>query len=94
MRSSTGEPLDRARVTLQRIFQPPTGAVATPSTPPPPIPPVQTLKDGKFSFKDLEPGQYRLRVQRNGYAGRNTASGLPRRQVPLSILRKLSRSRT
>jgi hypothetical protein len=27
------------------------------------------LKDGKFSFKDLEPGQYRLRVQRNGYAG-------------------------
>lgn len=69
LRSSSGEPLDRARVTLQRMIQPPTGPVATPPTPPPPIPPVMTLKDGKFSFKDLEPGQYRLRVQRNGYAG-------------------------
>jgi hypothetical protein len=68
LRSASGEPLDRARVTLQRMLPPPTGPVATPPTPPPAIPPVQTERDGKFSFKDLEAGQYRLRVQRNGYA--------------------------
>ena len=69
VRSVTGQPLDRARVTLQRIQPPPTGPVAGPVTPPPPVSPMQTEKDGKFSFKDLDPGQYRLRVQRNGYAG-------------------------
>ena len=69
VRSVTGQPLDRTRVTLQRIQPPPTGPVVGPVTPPPPVPPMQTEKDGKFSFKDLDPGQYRLRVQRNGYAG-------------------------
>ena len=69
MRSATGEPVDRARLTLTRIQSPPTGAVTGPVTPPPQIPPIQTERDGKFSFKDLDPGQYRLRVQRNGYAG-------------------------
>jgi Carboxypeptidase regulatory-like domain len=68
VRSPTGEPLDRARVTLQRISTAPTGPATTPPTPLPPIPPVQTLRDGKFSFKALDPGQYRLRVQRNGFA--------------------------
>ena len=77
LRSASGEPLDRARVTLQRIVPPPTGPVATPPTPPPAIAPVQTERDGKFSFKDLDAGQYRLRVQRNGYAAQEFGQRSP-----------------
>ena len=77
VRSITGEPLDRARVTLTRVTPPPTGPTNT-VTLPPPIQPVQTEREGKFSFKDLDPGQYRLRVQRNGYSaqeyGQRTAT--------------------
>jgi len=69
LQSVTGESLDRARVTLSRQLPPQTGPVSGPITPPPQIPPVQTEKDGKFIFKDLDAGQYRLSVQRNGYAG-------------------------
>src|SRR4030095_7554485 len=68
-KSASGEPLDRARLTLTRQLPPQTGPSNTPITPPPQIPPVQTERDGKFVFKDLDPGQYRLRVARNGYAG-------------------------
>ena len=68
-KSASGEPLDRARLTLTRLLPPQTGPSNTPITPPPQIPPVQTERDGKFVFKDLDPGQYRLRVVRNGYAG-------------------------
>ena len=67
--SVTGESLDRARVTLSRLPPVQTGPISGPITPLPQIPPVQTEKDGKFIFKDLDPGQYRLSVQRNGYAG-------------------------
>jgi len=77
VRSITGEPLDRARVTLQRILPPPTGPTTGPVTPPPQIPPVQTEKDGEFSFKDLDPGQYRLRVQRNGYSAQEYGQRTP-----------------
>jgi Carboxypeptidase regulatory-like domain len=69
--STTGEPLERAHVTLLRILQPPSPATtpqpATGATPPSQVLPVITQNDGKFRF-DLEPGQYRVRVQRNGYA--------------------------
>jgi hypothetical protein len=81
LRSGTGEPVERARLALQRILSPQTaaGGVVVSVTPPPQILPIQTEKDGKFTFKDLEPGQYRLRVQRNGYApqeyGQRTATG-------------------
>jgi Carboxypeptidase regulatory-like domain len=70
-RSGSGEPLERAQVTLNRLLPPPSplapGQTAAPITPPPPIAPVLTPNDGKFKF-EVEPGQYRLRVQRNGYA--------------------------
>jgi hypothetical protein len=69
LQSVTGESLDRARVTLTRQLPPQTGPISGPITPPPQIPPIQTEKDGKFIFKDLDAGQYRLSVQRNGYAG-------------------------
>ena len=78
LRSITGEPLDRARVTLTRMLPPPTGPTTGPVTPLPQIVPIQTDKDGKFGFKELDPGQYRLRVQRNGYSpqeyGQRTAT--------------------
>ncbi|HET9130655.1 MAG TPA: carboxypeptidase-like regulatory domain-containing protein, partial [Terriglobia bacterium] len=69
LQSVTGESLDRARLTLNRLAPVQTGPTNAPITPPPPILPVQTEKDGKFIFKDLDAGQYRLSVQRNGYAG-------------------------
>src|SRR5678816_3681321 len=69
--SASGEPLMRAQVVITRIV-PPTPAtgtvVITSSTASAQIPPYITERDGKFEFKDLEPGQYRLRVVRNGYA--------------------------
>ena len=66
--SGSGQPLERAQVQLIRIVAPPQAAApAVPPTPPVPIPPVVTVNDGKFIF-EAEPGQYRLRVQRNGFA--------------------------
>src|SRR4051812_47359 len=68
----SGDPLVRAQIQLTRILPPPPppqpGQPATPPTPPPQLPPVWTERDGKFTFRNLEPGNYRLRVQRNGYA--------------------------
>ena len=68
---ASGDPLERAQVTLFRILPPPPppapGQPSAPITPPPQIPPVLTQADGKFKF-EVDPGQYRLRVQRNGFA--------------------------
>jgi hypothetical protein len=47
------------------------------------IPPFVTERDGKFEFRNLDPGQYRLRVIRNGYAPQEygqrtvTTAGVP-----------------
>jgi hypothetical protein len=69
--STSGEPLDRAQVTLQRMNAPPApaaaGQPAVTGVPLPQAAPVLTESDGKFKF-EVEPGQYRLRVQRNGFA--------------------------
>src|SRR5882672_10265523 len=72
-RSSTGDPLARAQVTLNRITPPappppPGQPTPTTSSPVAQIPQLFTESDGKFSFKDLNPGQYRLTVRANGYA--------------------------
>ena len=72
-RSATGDPLIRAQVTLTRMTPqapppPPGQPTPTASTPPAQIPVQFTEGDGKFSFKDLNPGQYRLMVRANGYA--------------------------
>ena len=73
VRSTTGDPLARAQVTLNRLTPPappppPGQTTPTTSTPPAQIPAQLTESDGKFSFKDLNPGQYRLMVRANGYA--------------------------
>jgi 5-hydroxyisourate hydrolase-like protein (transthyretin family) len=74
--AASGDPLARAEVTLTRL------AAATPA-----IAPVSTERDGKFVFRNLQPGQYLLRVKRNGYAPQEygqrtpTSSGPP---IPLT----------
>ena len=69
LRADNGDAIAKAQVTLSRQIAPPvTGQnPATPITPPPPIPPVATDASGKFSFKDLEPGTYRLSATKNGF---------------------------
>ena len=86
--SSTNEPLMRAQVLITRI-QPPNAPSNTPiiissgTVTAGQIQPVNTESDGKFEFKDLDPGQYRLRVVRNGYASQEygqrtpTTAGVP-----------------
>jgi 5-hydroxyisourate hydrolase-like protein (transthyretin family) len=69
LRSGSGEPLSRVQVTLRRI----------PDQQENEIPRLLTQDDGKFSFENLQPGQFELTVARNGYArqvyGQRTAGG-------------------
>jgi hypothetical protein len=86
--SSTSEPLMRAQVLITKI-QPPGAPNNTPivitsgTVTPGQIQPITTERDGKFEFKDLDPGQYRLRVVRSGYAPQeygqrtSTTAGIP-----------------
>jgi protocatechuate 3,4-dioxygenase beta subunit/5-hydroxyisourate hydrolase-like protein (transthyretin family) len=89
MSAVSSEPLMRAQVVLQRI-QPPNPAaggtvIITNSTTTSSMQtlPFVTERDGKFEFRNLDPGQYRLRVIRNGYAAQEygqrtvTTSGVP-----------------
>jgi hypothetical protein len=70
LRAASGEPLPRAEVRLRKVrseeemrevyaagMQDPDSAT----------PPVLTEADGKFAFKDIDAGQYRLTAVRNGY---------------------------
>jgi protocatechuate 3,4-dioxygenase beta subunit len=63
--ASNNEPLERAQLSLIRMVTtpPPTGA-----SPPPQILPVMTDSQGKFAFKDIDAGTYRIAAARNGYA--------------------------
>jgi hypothetical protein len=69
LRADNGDAIAKAQVTLTRQLAPPTAGQnpAAPITPPPPIPPVTTDASGKFSFKDLEAGTYRLFASKNGF---------------------------
>src|SRR5262245_3690493 len=58
LKAASGEPLNRAQVVLKRISGGETKEV----------PPSMTAADGKFSFLNLEAGQYELSAKRNGYA--------------------------
>lgn len=75
----TGDPIPGARVTLARVQAPQAALPSVPGAPPPPPQPVasplaqnnpavNTDSQGKFIFKDLDPGQYRIQVANNGYA--------------------------
>src|SRR3954468_15497762 len=65
LRADNGDAIAKAQVTLSRPA--PVVNPANPVTTPPPIPPVMTDASGKFLFKDLEPGTYRLSATKNGF---------------------------
>ena len=81
LRADSADPIAKAQVLLTRVTPPPPPGAnpATPVTPPPAIPPVITDASGKFSFKELEPGTYRLAAIKNGFVrheyGARTAGG-------------------
>ena len=69
LRASSGEPLGRAQVRLSRVMsEEETGFFVFDPSQVSEIPPFLTEADGKFIFKDIDPGPYRLTVQRNGYS--------------------------
>jgi len=71
LRLDRGEPLARAEVSLTKVLPqpppPPPGQEPAEPEQPAPIPAFHTEDDGKFTFKNLDAGQYRLRVMRNGF---------------------------
>ena len=72
LQSTSSEPIPRAQVTLSKVVQPPANLTpATLPTPVAPIPPIFTDAAGKFSFANLEPGQYRIVAGRNGFVRMN-----------------------
>jgi 5-hydroxyisourate hydrolase-like protein (transthyretin family) len=81
LRAASGEPLSLAEVRLSRVRSDAemNELYAAGIDPDSANPPVLTETDGKFSFKDLDAGQYRLIAARNGYPsqsyGQKTAGG-------------------
>ena len=67
LQTGSNDPIAGARVTISRVLTTPPPVGATPVVIPS-IPAANTDSQGKFAFKDLEPGQYRLQVAKNGYA--------------------------
>jgi protocatechuate 3,4-dioxygenase beta subunit len=76
MRAVSGEPLSRAEVRLTRVpAEDATNSfIYNPGQESEGLPTIQTGNDGKFLLKDLDPGQYRMTVTRNGFAPQNYGS--------------------
>jgi hypothetical protein len=95
LRSVSGEPLTRAELKLTPVGPENQDGVFIKGGPgaAESIPTVLTENTGRFLLKDLEPGQYRLTVSRNGYApqtyGRKSSSG-PGAIINLAAGEKLS----
>src|SRR5437773_4019312 len=86
VRAGTNEPIARARVTVLRSAGP-GGAPLAPGGPPPTIPPVTTDSQGRFAYRDLDPGSYSLTAQRNGFARQAYGErGTGRPGAPLNIV--------
>ena len=66
VRAGTGEPLPNARVTLIRATE--SAAAAPSSGTTSGAEPAVTDRSGRFAFRNVEPGSYRIAVARNGYA--------------------------
>jgi 5-hydroxyisourate hydrolase-like protein (transthyretin family) len=67
LRSGSGEPLGRAQVRLLRVLPDDFTFYGGSDPETNGLPSVLTESDGKFLLKDLDPGQYRMTVVRNGY---------------------------
>src|SRR6266436_5178329 len=74
VRTGSGEPIVGAEMKLIRVFA---ASDATPAAPahasgepvgPPVLPSTATDRNGRFIFKDLDAGSYRISAARNGYA--------------------------
>ena len=81
--SVTGEPIRRASILLMRTDPVPgqTGPPTSYST--------QSNSAGQFAMKDIEPGKYRLTVNRNGYVTLTYGSRGPMRPgTTLSLIRQ------
>src|SRR5262245_44723804 len=93
-RLDTGAPVAGAQVTLTALnpltlavlagadiatVQALQAAQPTPQTPPPQIPPINTDSEGKFAFKNLAGGTYRVLAVANGFVrqeyGQRTLNG-------------------
>src|SRR2546428_1309579 len=86
VRAGTNEPIARARVTVLRSAGP-GGAPLAPGGPPPTIPPVTTDSQGRFAYRDLDPGSYSVTAQRNGFARQAYGERAPGRPgAPLNIV--------
>ena len=65
LKSTTGQPLRRALITTQRM-----GANDSPHT-------ARTDSGGRFALRNLEPGEYNLWVNRDGYLGMGYGQEVP-----------------
>jgi hypothetical protein len=79
----TGEPIRRASILLMRA-DPVPGEMGPPTTYS-----TQSNTGGQFAMKDIEPGRYRLTVNRNGYVTFTYGSRGPMRPgTTLSLIRQ------
>jgi Carboxypeptidase regulatory-like domain len=69
-RADTGEPINGAQVTLGRV-DPGLDSILGQIMNPPGVQPVTTDSEGKFAFRNLNPGSYRILASANGYASRS-----------------------
>jgi hypothetical protein len=70
----TNAPIAAARVMvlpMMRLATPPTGPFAVP-------PQAMTDQDGRFAFNSLAPGEYRIEVQKTGFASSADSTTRPR----------------
>ena len=74
VRTGSGEPIAGAEMKLIRVFAASDAAPAAPAQAsgepvgPPVLPSTATDRNGRFIFKDLDAGSYRISAARNGYA--------------------------
>src|SRR5262245_33411050 len=84
VRAGTGEPIAGAEIQVMRVatpgeegrVEPLVAVVFTGGDPFAPIPAI-TDREGHFLLKDLEPGSYKIRAARNGYAKQEYGQRIP-----------------
>ena len=75
LQAGSGEPLPRAQITLVRVGRTPASPDADSVAPSRTVPATSTGVDGKFVFRDIAPGSYRVAAARNGYVRQEYGQG-------------------